>query len=282
MVSLKKKTERIQEKEVVTLTQKQQIILKHLDGISNRSIAAEMHVSKDTVNKYVNEYEQHRSRILSENPNADPNELIRNIVEKPRYNTSNRSRTKVTAEMIEEIENCLKTNEQRRASGMSKQQMKKIDIYEYLNKTGDEISYATVKSLIRDKENIARGNEKGHVERSVEYIRKKVFCEPGKDVFDTLAGETRGFKILVLSYLFYFSITCCSSMTIIFCTPPPTATEAKIKGVIKICSRKTVKRYICESDMESTLHQFHPSRIFSLHQTGFRRSAVKMTSRLHC
>lgn len=43
-----------------------------------------MHISKDTVNKYVNEYEQHKSRILSENPNADPEELIRNIVEKPR------------------------------------------------------------------------------------------------------------------------------------------------------------------------------------------------------
>lgn len=291
---------------MVTLTQKQRIILRHLDGVSNRSIATEMHISKDTVNKYVNEYEQQRSRILSENPNADPKELIRGIVEKPRYNSCNRGRTKVTAEMIKEIENCLKINEQRRASGMSKQQMKKIDIYEYLIKKDYEISYATVKSLICETEtrhreafirqeydfgdvcefdwgtvklnignsgylpyqmavftpaksgyrygilfkaqdtaafqqshaeffehckgsykmmvydnmrvavkkfvglhekeptkaltelsiyygfnfrfaNIACGNEKGHVERSVEYVRRKVFCEPGKDVFDTLA-----------------------------------------------------------------------------------------------
>lgn len=35
--------------------------------------------------------------------------------------------------------------------------------------------------------NIARGNEKGHVERSVEYVRRKVFSEPGCDKFDTLA-----------------------------------------------------------------------------------------------
>ena len=35
--------------------------------------------------------------------------------------------------------------------------------------------------------NIAKGNEKGHVERSVEYVRRKVFSEPGNDKFDTLA-----------------------------------------------------------------------------------------------
>ena len=36
---------------------KAKIILKHIDGMSNRSIASELHMSKDTVNKYVNEYE---------------------------------------------------------------------------------------------------------------------------------------------------------------------------------------------------------------------------------
>ncbi len=44
-------------KEVVKLVEKQKIILKHLDGISNRSIADDLHISKDTVNKYVAEYE---------------------------------------------------------------------------------------------------------------------------------------------------------------------------------------------------------------------------------
>lgn len=289
------------------MTQKQEIILKHIDGMSNRNIAHEMHMSKDTVNKYVNEYENQKSQILSQDPEADPKELIRNIVEKPRYNSKNRSRTKVTPEIIEEIENCLKLNERRRSSGMSKQQMKKIDIYEYLQNKGYDISYATIKLLVRNIEerhseafirqeyelgdvcefdwgtvkldignsgysayqmavftpaknnyrysmlfkaqdtaafqqshaeffnhckgnykmmvydnmrvavkkfvglhekeptkaltelsiyygfnfrftNIARGNEKGHVERSVEYVRRKVFCEPDNDVFDTLTA----------------------------------------------------------------------------------------------
>lgn len=34
--------------------------------------------------------------------------------------------------------------------------------------------------------NVRKGNEKGHVEKSVEYIRRKAFCRKGSDVFETL------------------------------------------------------------------------------------------------
>lgn len=296
---------------MVTLTQKQKIILKHIDGMSNRSIAKDMHISKDTVNKYVSEYEKQKSELLLMNPEADTEELIQAIVEKPKYNSDNREPKKVTDEMIEAIEECLKVNEWRRANGMSKQQMRKIDIHTYLVDTKKfNISYSTVKRLVKSIEdkhkeafirqeyeygdvcefdwgevkldigdsgyeayqmavftpaksgyrysmlfkaqdtaafqqshaeffdhskgnfkmmvfdnmrvavkkfvglhekeptkaltelsiyygfnfrftNIARGNEKGHVERSVEYVRRRVFSEPGNDKFDTLEDANR-------------------------------------------------------------------------------------------
>lgn len=292
---------------MVNLNQKQKIILKHIDGMSNRSIAKELHISKDTVNKYVSEYEKQKSELLLMNPEADPAELIQAIVEKPKYNSQNREPKKVTLEIMEAIEECLKINEWRRANGMSKQQMRKIDIHEYLvSKKDFDISYSTVKRLVKSIEekhreafirqeydygdvcefdwgtvkldiggsgyepyqmavftpaksgyryamlfkaqdtaafqqshaeffdhskgnfkmmvydnmrvavkkfvglhekeptkaltklsiyygynfrftNIARGNEKGHVERSVEYVRRRVFSEPGCDRFSTLA-----------------------------------------------------------------------------------------------
>jgi predicted transcriptional regulator len=93
---------------VITLTQKQRIILKHINGIGNRSIAKELHISKDTVNKYVSEYEQKKQEILAINPDADTEELIQSIVEKPKYNSENREPSKVTPEVIEAIEECLK------------------------------------------------------------------------------------------------------------------------------------------------------------------------------
>lgn len=296
---------------MITLTQKQKIILKHIEGTSNRNIAKELSISKDTVNKYVNEYEKKKSELLMMNPELDHEELIQAIIEKPKYNSNNREPKIATPEILEAIEECLRINEWRRANGMSKQQMKKVDIYEYLvNKKKYKISYSTVKRLaksieakhreafirqeynygevcefdwgtvklaiggdsyenyqmavfspaksnyryamlfksqdtaafqqshaeffdhckgnfkmmvydnmkvavkkfvgLNEKEptkaltelsiyygfnfrftNIARGNEKGHVERSVEYVRRRIFSEPGCDRFDTLADANR-------------------------------------------------------------------------------------------
>ena len=288
------------------MTQKQTVILKHLNNVSNREIARQMHMSKDTVNKYVKEYDEKRNELLSMNPELEQSEIIQAFVEKPKYDSHNRGPLKKTEDAMLIIEECLKLNEIRRARGLHKQQMKKIDIHEYLIKEGYDISYSTVKRLIRnidersqeayirqeyedgdisefdwgtvkldidgtgyknyqmavftaaktnyrfaklyksqdtpafqeshadyfahchgvfhtmvydnmrvavrkfvglhEKEptealtqlslyygycfrfcNIRSGNEKGHVERSVEYVRRKVFCGPGNDVFDTLA-----------------------------------------------------------------------------------------------
>ena len=138
---------------MIKLNQKQRIILKHIDGISNRSIASELHMSKDTVNKYVAEYEQKKQELLANNPEADTKELIHAIVEKPKYNSDNREPSKVTPELIKTIEECIKLNEWRRANGLSKQQMKKIDIHEYLvEKKEFNISYSTVKRLVKSIE----------------------------------------------------------------------------------------------------------------------------------
>ena len=53
---------------------------------------------------------------------------------------------------MEVIEKCLAENEEKRRTGRSKQQMKKIDIHEYLTEQGFVISYSTVKRLTREIE----------------------------------------------------------------------------------------------------------------------------------
>ena len=295
---------------MIKLTQKQRVILKHIDGMSNRAIGRELNMSKDTVNKYVNEYQQQKSELILSDPEMDQSELIQAIVEKPKYHSEGREPVKVTPKMMGIIEECLEFNKIKHAEGRAKQIMKKIDIYEYLLKKECVISYSTIKRLVaeieaRHKEafirqeymlgdicefdwgevklnvrnegfkkyqmavfasakanyrfamlfkaqdtpafqqahaeffdhccgayknmvydnmkvavkrfvglhekeptkaltelsiyygfhfrfcNIAAGNEKGHVERSVEYIRRRVFCEPGCEEFDTLADANR-------------------------------------------------------------------------------------------
>lgn len=132
------------------MLQKQKIILKHIDGMTNRAIAREMHMSKDTVNKYVNEYQRQRSALLQTNPEMDQSELIQAIIEKPKYNSEGRKPIKVTPEMVEAIEELLELNRQKRAEGRQKQVLKKLDIHEELMERGFNISYATVKRLVSE------------------------------------------------------------------------------------------------------------------------------------
>lgn len=278
--------------------------------MSNRAIANVLHLSKDTVNKYVNEYNDKREELLRMNPDMDTSEIIQAFIEKPTYDSSNRIPSKATPELLEAVEKCLQLNRDKRLMGMQKQTMKKIDIHAYLKEQGFDVSYSTVKRVtqyletkhqeayirqeympgevcefdwgtvkldignagyqkyqmavftsaygnfryaklyltqdtaafqeshadffayshgafqtmvydnmrvavrrfvgLTEKEpttaltelsiyygfkyrfcNICSGNEKGHVERSVEYIRRKVFSGPECDKFDTLAEANK-------------------------------------------------------------------------------------------
>lgn len=295
---------------MIDLKRKQRIILLHLDGISNREIASIMHMSKDTINKYVKEYDSKKQELLEHNPDQDPGEIIQTIIEKPKYDSSKRKQWKVTAEIIQLVNKCIQLNEEKRITGRCKQIMLKKDIHQYIREKGYSVSYSTVKRLIdsetkrhyeafikqeynpgevcefdwgmvklkinntdfeayqlavftaaysnyrfaflyktqdtasfqeahgefftlckgsyqtmvydnmrvavrkfvglHEKEptealmqlslyygfrfrfcNIARGNEKGHVERSVELIRRKAFSKPGKDCFKSLADANQ-------------------------------------------------------------------------------------------
>lgn len=134
---------------MINLVIKQRIILAHIDGMSNRAIANMLHLSKDTVNKYVNEYNEKREELLHTHPDMDVSEIIQAFVEKPTYDTSNRIPSKVTPELLEAIEKCLQLNRDKRLMGMQKQTMKKIDIHAYLQKQGFDVSYSTVKRAAR-------------------------------------------------------------------------------------------------------------------------------------
>ena len=135
---------------MLNLVDKQQIIFKHKNGISNRQIAEDLKIDKNTVNKYVNEYLAAMTKLLSSDPEASEDQVAPEFMEKPKYDTSNRSRRKSTEEAIVVIRECLDENARKRQTGRSKQQMRKIEIYDYLKKQGYSISYSTVKRVIAD------------------------------------------------------------------------------------------------------------------------------------
>lgn len=138
---------------MITLNEKQKIILYYTkDNMSQREISRRTGVARDTIRKYIREYEskvQELGYALSDIEKAD---LIEEITKKPKYKSSPRTKTAVTDEVIEKIKTFLKENEIKRLKGFSKQQMKKIDMHEALLKEGFNISYSSVISVVNKLE----------------------------------------------------------------------------------------------------------------------------------
>ena len=135
---------------MLDLMDKQKIIIKNfIEGKSQHCIHRETGIDRKTIRKYIGKYEEKRSDLLE--PDSDKLLLTEDIVSIPKYDSSSRSKVKLTDEIIEKIEYYLKENEVKRATGRSKQQKKNIDIYECLAEGGYDISYCTVSNYIKAK-----------------------------------------------------------------------------------------------------------------------------------
>lgn len=134
---------------MLKLIDKQKIIIKYFnEGFSKRKIERELHISRKTIRRYIAEYEKKRNQLMEQN--TQDVGLITDICQKPKYNASNRKKVKLTEQIIQRINFFLKENEAKKASGSSKQVMKKIDIYEAIISEGFDIGYTTVCCTITD------------------------------------------------------------------------------------------------------------------------------------
>ena len=129
------------------MVDKQKIILEAiLEGKPQWQVAREMKISRTTIGKYLKNYEDVKSKLMG----SDDLKLKEDIICHPKYNSSGRKKQKLTDEIIEKIHSYLKENEEKRATGRSKQQKKKIDILEALKDDGHDIGYTTVCNAVRE------------------------------------------------------------------------------------------------------------------------------------
>ncbi|MGP8328774.1 MAG: IS21 family transposase [Methanosarcinaceae archaeon] len=134
------------------MQKKQNVILNfYRNGESIRKISRDLGISRITVKKYIREYDAKLKELHQTGPQNN-HELIDGIVEKPKYNTENRGKRKLTTEIISEVKQYLESNKQKRQSGQRKQQLKKIDIHELLKEKGCQIGYTSICNLVRDLE----------------------------------------------------------------------------------------------------------------------------------
>ena len=129
------------------MIEKQQIIIGYYrQGKSKRALSKELGVSRNTIRKYLLEYEKEKSNSeKSEREKSDSG----GVVELPKYNSSGRERRRLTSEITQIIDGYLESNARKIEQGNRKQCAKGTDIHAVLLRKGHQIGYTTVCSYIR-------------------------------------------------------------------------------------------------------------------------------------
>lgn len=173
---------------MITLKEKQTIIKLYLEGFSQREIARKTKKSRNTVSKYIDNYENSRLEDVRDLPIAEE------IMKPPTYKKRKGKRKVLTEEIKNILCGYIKENEWKRNHYMSKQQMKIIDMHEQLIDAGYFISYTTVRNFV---------NQEAAKSKEV-FIRRH--CEPGYEVeFDwgevklEIDGKIKSYSLAVFT-----------------------------------------------------------------------------------
>lgn len=160
----------------------------YLEDVSKRKIAKKVNVSRNTVDKYVLEFEKSRNEDVRDLP------ITEDIMKPPTYKKRRGRKKVLTGEIIEILRGYVESNTWKRNHYMHKQQMKMIDMHEKLIDKGYSISYTTVRNFVNDEE--ARSKEV--------FIRR--YCEPGHEVeFDwgevklELDGKLKSYSLAIFT-----------------------------------------------------------------------------------
>ncbi len=159
---------------------------------SEVDISTALGISRNTVRRYLKSYFRalEQCRITGQGQPV----LEEFLLTIPHYNSVNRGKRKLTPEIMQMIGDYLQENALKRQQGKHKQVLKKIDIWELLQSSGQDIGYTVVCDYIRLKAS-------GHPEA---FIRQEY--EPGEncefdwcDIQLTIGGLERKLYLAVFT-----------------------------------------------------------------------------------
>lgn len=147
---------------VITLKVKQTIIKLYLDGVSEREISKKTTKARNTVRKYIKQYEKSRHEDVHNLPIAEE------IIKQPSYKKRKGKQKALTEEIKDILRGYIQANVWKKNHYMKKQQMKMVDMHEKLLDAGFAISYTTVRNFVNNETAktkevfIRRHSEPGH------------------------------------------------------------------------------------------------------------------------
>lgn len=139
---------------MLTMVDRQKVIYMYrVDGMTQRAIHRQTGFSRSSIKKIIDEYDRAAA-------STDSDENIDDVLSlRPSYDSSRRGRRRLTDEMVAVIEECLRENKVKDATGRHKMRMRKCDIYDKLRGKGFVISYPTVCNYIRKAQKPEPGRE---------------------------------------------------------------------------------------------------------------------------
>jgi len=131
-------------------TNHQIILLFYREGLSIRQIAKRLTIHRDTVKSRIDEYERFKASPLSDQDK--PRSLLNQYLKTGAvYDSSTRTKRKLSEDIIAIIDKCLAENEAKKLDGRMKQRIKNVDIHEMILAAGHSISYSVICEHISKK-----------------------------------------------------------------------------------------------------------------------------------
>ena len=139
------------------LMDKSSIIKLKEQGYSNRKVEKMLKINRKTIAKYWNEYQTNIEKLNNTKDDLEIKEIQEKIVAKPKYNSKNRVKRKITPEFITALKNILNEElEKEKILGTNKQALTKLQIYKLLKKQGFDVSYSSVANEIAKIKNFGK------------------------------------------------------------------------------------------------------------------------------
>lgn len=155
-------------REVIRQMNKYEIIDLHLKGMSIRKISKLLGISRNTVSKYIEKYENDIFLLMDDNQTLDKRIIIESIVEEPRYDTSNRKPFKYNDEIDIFLDQILADEEKKneRIGSHHKQKLSKSQIHQLVIEAGYDIGLTTISRKINEKRN---KNKEAYIKQEYPY-----------------------------------------------------------------------------------------------------------------
>lgn len=180
---------------MINLGKKLEILRMYfVEGIPKKQIARELEVSKNTVKTYITQFENSKKELID--TGVSKYDLIENMIDPPKYNSSNRFAKVMTDEIKDILIGFINDNENKIKSGKRKMCMTAQDMYEELIDRGYKLSYPSVAQFVQ-KYKDKQATHEAYIKQSYDYAD---ICEfDWGDVVLDINGISTRFRLAVFT-----------------------------------------------------------------------------------